>query len=75
MAIRHNHGALDRCADNLAAMYDERVSEESLGANPACSTDVTNTPPSSPTPPPTASPQHPFDDINDDSDHDQLHDV
>ena len=56
-------------------MYDERVSEESLGANPACSTDVTDTPPSSPTPLPTASPQHPFDDIYDDSDYDQLNDV
>ena len=60
-------------------MYErERVkhlapaSEESLGANAACSTDVTSIPP---TPRLTASPQHPFDDINDDSDFDQLSDL
>lgn len=78
MTVATENGALAQSAD-IVAMYErERIrhlapaSEESLGANAACSTDVTSTPP---TPRLTASPQHPFDDIDDDSDYDQLSDL
>ncbi|KAA8616879.1 Phoxy PX domain protein [Pyrenophora tritici-repentis] len=62
-------------AQATSCMYGERGSEESLGANPTCSIDVTDTPPSSPTLQPTASPQYLFGDIHEDSEYDQLSDV
>ena len=75
MAIMEESHPLYRSAEDFEAMYERiRPRAPALeGANAGCPTDVTS--PNSPTQPKPASPHHPFDDLLDEPEYDQISDI